>query len=147
MNGDAQAIVYRQARRKNEPKAIHQQFVHSRMLKHWGLERPAKKGYAQSIGQMKHADGPLDRIFSAYGLARRIEPPPLALNGAPPPDSRLRGGCFMWKTELAVEGLLPKMSQATRPSVSKTLWVLEGCGTRMRNSLSHSRITRPETVT
>jgi len=42
--------------------------VHYRMLKHWGLDKLAKKEYEESIGEMKHADWLMDRIFMLDGL-------------------------------------------------------------------------------
>ena len=38
------------------------------MYKHWGLDKLAKKEYAESIGEMKHADRLMDRIFQLDGL-------------------------------------------------------------------------------
>ncbi|SDM46667.1 bacterioferritin [Oryzisolibacter propanilivorax] len=68
MQGDPQVIAHLQAQLKNELTAINQYFVHYRMLKHWGLERLAKKEYDESIGEMKHADRLMDRIFMLDGL-------------------------------------------------------------------------------
>ena len=68
MKGDPQAIQWLQAQLKNELTAINQYFVHYRMLKHWGLDKLAAKEYAESIGEMKHADWLMDRIFVLDGL-------------------------------------------------------------------------------
>ena len=68
MQGDAQVIDHLQAQLKNELTAINQYFVHYRMLKHWGLDKLAKKEYDESIGEMKHADWLMDRIFTLDGL-------------------------------------------------------------------------------
>ena len=38
------------------------------MLKHWGLNKLARKEYEESIGEMKHADKLMDRIFMLDGL-------------------------------------------------------------------------------
>lgn len=68
MQGDPKAISHLQAQLKNELTAINQYFVHYRMLKHWGLGKLAAKEYAESIGEMKHADLLMDRIFVLDGL-------------------------------------------------------------------------------
>lgn len=68
MKGDAQVIGHLQAQLKNELTAINQYFLHYRMYKHWGLEKLAKKEYSESIGEMKHADMLMDRIFMLDGL-------------------------------------------------------------------------------
>ncbi len=68
MKGDPQVIAHLQAQLKNELTAINQYFVHYRMLKHWGFDKLAKKEYAESIGEMKHADKLMDRIFMLDGL-------------------------------------------------------------------------------
>ena len=38
------------------------------MLKHWGFDKLAKKECDESIGEMKHADWLMDRIFMLDGL-------------------------------------------------------------------------------
>ncbi|MFV0680569.1 bacterioferritin [Ottowia sp.] len=68
MQGDTQVIQHLQAQLKNELTAINQYFVHYRMLDNWGLERMAKVEYKESIGEMKHADRLMDRIFMLDGL-------------------------------------------------------------------------------
>ena len=68
MKGDPQVIAHLQAQLKNELTAINQYFLHYRMLKHWGFDKLAKKEYAESIGEMKHADWLMDRIFMLDGL-------------------------------------------------------------------------------
>ena len=68
MKGDAQVIAHLQAQLKNELTAINQYFLHYRMLKHWGFDKLAKKEYDESIGEMKHADLLMDRIFMLDGL-------------------------------------------------------------------------------
>ncbi len=68
MKGDAQVIFHLQAQLKNELTAINQYFLHYRMYKHWGFDKLAKKEYEESIGEMKHADKLMDRIFMLDGL-------------------------------------------------------------------------------
>ena len=68
MKGDPKVIGFLQAQLKNELTAINQYFLHYRMLKHWGFDKLAKKEYEESIGEMKHADWLMDRIFMLDGL-------------------------------------------------------------------------------
>lgn len=68
MNGTPEVMAALQAQLKNELTAINQYFVHYRMLEHWGFGRLAKKEYAESIGEMKHADRLMARLFMLDGL-------------------------------------------------------------------------------
>ena len=68
MKGDAKVIKLLNAQLKNELTATNQYFLHYRMLKHWGLDKLAKKEYEESIGEMKHADKLMARIFMLDGL-------------------------------------------------------------------------------
>jgi len=68
MKGDAQVISHLQAQLKNELTAINQYFLHYRMYKHWGFDKLAEKSTKESIGEMKHADMLMDRIFMLDGL-------------------------------------------------------------------------------
>jgi bacterioferritin len=68
MQGDAQVIQHLQAQLRNELTATNQYFLHYRMLKHWGFDKLAKKEYEESIGEMKHADKLMARIFMLDGL-------------------------------------------------------------------------------
>jgi bacterioferritin len=68
MQGDPQVIHVLQAQLKNELTAINQYFVHYRMFKHWGFDRMAGKEYDESIGEMKHADALMERLFTLDAL-------------------------------------------------------------------------------
>ena len=68
MKSDPQVIVHLNAQLKNELTATNQYFLHYRMLKHWGFDHLAKKEYEESLGEMKHADQLMERIFMLDGL-------------------------------------------------------------------------------
>lgn len=68
MKSDPQVIVHLNEQLKNELTATNQYFLHYRMLKHWGFDKLAKKEYEESIGEMKHADQLMGRIFMLDGL-------------------------------------------------------------------------------
>lgn len=68
MKGDAKIIKLLNAQLTNELTAINQYYLHSKMYKHWGLDKIAKKEYEESIGEMKHADKLIERILMLDGL-------------------------------------------------------------------------------
>ena len=68
MRDNPKTIEFLNAALKNELTAINQYFLHSRLLKDWGVTKLAQKEYEESIEEMTHADWIIERILFLNGL-------------------------------------------------------------------------------
>ncbi len=68
MQGNDEVIAALNRALYNELIAINQYFLHSRMLRDWGVTRLAEFEHGESIDEMKHADELTERILFLNGL-------------------------------------------------------------------------------
>jgi bacterioferritin len=68
MKGNDEVIAALNRALYNELIAISQYFLHSRMLKNWGITKLAAFEHSESVDEMKHADTLTERILFLEGL-------------------------------------------------------------------------------
>lgn len=68
MNGHPEVIAALNRALYNELIAINQYFLHSRMLRDWGIDKLGDFEYHESVDEMKHADSLIERILFLDGL-------------------------------------------------------------------------------
>jgi bacterioferritin len=68
MKGDAKVIEYLNRGLRHELAAIHQYWLHYRLLENWGYRALAKQWRKESMEEMQHADKIVERIIFLDGF-------------------------------------------------------------------------------
>ncbi len=79
MKGDAKVIDYFNRGLRSELTAINQYWLHYRILDNWGLKAMAKVWRKESIEEMEHADGFVERILFLEGFPNMQQLDPLRI--------------------------------------------------------------------
>jgi len=79
MHGNPKVIEQLNLALKEELLAINQYFLHAEMCENWGYERLADYIKKQSIGEMKHAEGLIERILFLDATPNLTEPMKLTI--------------------------------------------------------------------
>lgn len=74
MQGNAKVIAELNAALRDELLAINQYFLHAEMLENWKYSRLSKYIRGQSIDEMRHAEGLIERILFLDGTPNLTEP-------------------------------------------------------------------------
>lgn len=74
MKGNRKVIAELNAALRDELLAINQYFLHAEMLENWKYSRLAKYIKKQSIDEMRHAEGLIERILFLDGTPSLTEP-------------------------------------------------------------------------
>src|SRR3974377_368681 len=73
MKGDKSVIAFLNEVLKAELTAINQYFLHAEMCENWGYEALAKHTRKESIEEMRHAEGVMERILYLDGTPTMSE--------------------------------------------------------------------------
>ena len=109
MQGNNKIIEHLNKVLSNELRAIHQYFLHSRMLTDWGLNRFAQEEYEESMDEMRHADKWIQRILFLEGL----------------PNMEYMGGVYIAENPIEILHMDLKLENEAIPDLKAAILVCE----------------------
>ena len=109
MQGNNKIIEHLNKVLSNELRAIHQYFLHSRMLSDWGLNRFAQEEYEESMDEMRHADKLIQRILFLEGL----------------PNMEYMGSVYIAKNPIEILHMDLKLENEAIPDLKAAILVCE----------------------
>ena len=109
MQGNNKIIEHLNKVLSNELRAIHQYFLHSRMLTDWGLNRFAQEEYEESMDEMRHADKLIQRILFLEGL----------------PNMEYMGGVYIARNPIEILHMDLKLENEAIPDLKAAILVCE----------------------